>query len=287
MSVSSIMRRTSLLATLLVLLSTASLRAQTPIVEEPGYTPTLTFDVVSIRQSPTPSATVHVSVTSLPHSSRFETTALPLKALLQIAYGYDAPIVNGPEWLSNTFWNISARSDEAADARLAKLTDNEVRLEKRNAIRMMLAERLGLKTHTETRNTAVFHLVVNKGGVKMTASPAPPPPAEGEKPAPAPLLNIQTHPSQHGLEFVCSNSNMLSITGLLSSMVEAPVLNKTGLTGLYNYTLQMGREWSANDPESWPPIAIAVQDQMGLKLEPVRESVPNIVIDHIDKPTDN
>jgi uncharacterized protein (TIGR03435 family) len=78
-----------------------------------------------------------------------------------------------------------------------------------------------------------------------------------------------------------------AITAALSSMVEAPVVDKTGLTGTYNYMLQFGREWSQRDPESWPSIFTAVQEQLGLKLEAVHESVPNLVVDHITKPTEN
>jgi uncharacterized protein (TIGR03435 family) len=282
-----VQRHIGLLAALLVFVSGPCLHAQTPIVEEPDYKPTLTFDIATIRQAPPPDANFHVSVSSPPHSSRFEATNLPIKALLQIAYGFDAPVVGAPDWAANTFYVIQARSDEAADARLAKLTDNEVRLEKRNAIRVLLAERLGLKTHLETRNSSIYHLVVSKGGIKMQAAPAPPPPGNGEAPPPPPPANVQAHGSQHGLEFVGSNAPMRAITGALSSMVEAPVVDKTGLTGTYNYTLQFGREWSANDPESWPSIFTAVQEQLGLKLEAVHESVPNLVVDHITKPTEN
>ena len=166
-----VQRHIGLLAALLVFLSGPCLHAQAPIVEEPNYTPTLTFDVATIRLAPPPDANFHVTVSSLPHSSRFEATNLPIKALLQIAYGFDAPVTGAPDWATNTFYNIQARSDEATDARLAKLTDNEVRLEKRNAIRVLLAERLGLKTHLETRNSSIYNLVVGKGGVKMQASP--------------------------------------------------------------------------------------------------------------------
>jgi len=274
-----------LLAALLCL--SVGVRAQTPIVEEPGYTPTLTFDVATIRLAPPPDANFRVTVSSLPHSSRFEAVNLPMKALLQIAYGFDAPVTGAPDWAANTFYVIQARSDEAADAKLAKLTDNEVRLEKRNAIRVLLADRLGLKTHLETRETAIYHLVVAKGGVKMTAVPVAPAPANGEAPPPPPPADVQAHGSRHGLEFVGSNAPLRAITGALSSMVEAPVVDKTGLTGTYNYTLQFGREWSANDPDGWPSIFTAVQEQMGLKLEAVHESVPNLVIDHITKPTEN
>ena len=114
-----------------------------------------------------------------PHSSRFEATNLPIKVLLQIAYGFDAPVVGAPDWIANTFYDIKARSDDAADAKLARLTDNEVRLEKRNAIRVLLADRLGLKTHLETRNSSIYNLIVDKGGVKMQIVPPPPPSADG------------------------------------------------------------------------------------------------------------
>jgi uncharacterized protein (TIGR03435 family) len=279
-----VQRYLGVLAALLVFMTGLGARAQAPIVEEPNYKPTLTFDIATIRLAPPPDANFHVSVSSPPHSSRFEATNLPIKALLQIAYGFDAPIVGAPDWATNTFYNIQARSDEAADARLAKLTDNEVRLEKRNAIRVLLAERLGLKTHLETRNSSIYNLLVAKGGVKMQAVPKPP---EGEAPAAPPPANVQAHGSQHGLEFVGSNASMRAIAGALSSMVEAPVVDKTGLTDTYNYTLQFGREWSANDPESWPSIFTAVQEQMGLKLEAEHEAVPNLVVDQITKPTEN
>src|SRR5580658_1518340 len=184
-------RYLGVLTALLVFMPGLCARAQSsPIVEEPNYKPTLTFDVAVIRLAPPPDANFHVSVSSPPHSSRFEATNLPIKALLQIAYGFDAPVVGAPDWTWNTFYNIQARSDEATDARLAKLTDNEVQLEKRNAIRVLLTERLNLKTHLETRNSSIYNLVVGKGGVKMQAVPTSPRPANGEAPPPPPPVDI-------------------------------------------------------------------------------------------------
>jgi len=261
--------------------------AQAPIVEEPGYTPTLTFDVVSMRPSPPPDAHFHVSVLSPPHSSRFEATNLPIKALIQIAYGFDTPIAGAPDWVSSTLYDIQARSDDETDARLAKLTYNEVRLEKRHAIRTLLADRLGLATHLESRNSAIYNLTVAKGGVKMQAVPAPPPPAAGEAPAPLPPSDVQAHGNAKGLEFVGTNEPMRGICGALNSQVEAPVVDKTGLTGFYNFTLQFGRDWSQGNPDSYPSIFTAVQEQLGLNLEAVHETVPNLVVDHITKPTEN
>jgi uncharacterized protein (TIGR03435 family) len=281
-------RHIGLYAALFVLsLAVPRLHAQAPILEEPNFTPTLTFDVVTIRLSPPPDANFKVSVSSLPHSSRFEAKNLPLKTLLQIAYGFEAPVVGAPDWVADTFYDIQARSDEATDARLAKLTDNEVRLEKRHAIRVLITERLGLKTHLETRNSAIYNLVIAKSGVKMQPAPIPPPPDNGDPPPPPPPADTRAIGSQHGLEFDGSNAPMAAITGALSSMVEAPVLDKTGLHGIYNYKLQFGRQWSERDPDSWPSIYTAVQEQLGLKLESVHESIPNLVVDHITKPTEN
>ena len=278
-------RHLSLLAALLIVV--AHLHAQTPIVEEPNFTPTLLFDVATIRLAPPPDANFHVAVNSPPHSSRFEATNLPMKALLQIAYGFDAPVVGAPDWVASTLYDIQARSDADTDARLAKLTDNEVRLEKRHAIRALLTDRMGLKTHLETRPSAIYNLVLDKGGVKMTLVPPPPPPADGEPLPPPPPSNVAAHGSRHGLEFVGTDSPMRAICGALSSMVEAPVVDKTGLLGIYNYTLQFGRPWSQSDPDGWPSIFTAVQEQLGLKLESVHEAVPNLVVDHITKPTEN
>jgi hypothetical protein len=84
-------RSIGLLAALLACLSGPCLHAQTPLVEEPNFTPTLTFDVATIRLAPPPDAHFHVSVSSPPHTSRFEATNLAMKVLLQIAYGFDSP----------------------------------------------------------------------------------------------------------------------------------------------------------------------------------------------------
>ena len=284
---SNVARRLGLLVATVICLCGSRLVGQAPIVEEPGYTPTLTFDVAAFHLAPPPDANFHVSVSSPPRSSRFEATNLPLKALLQIAYGYDAPVVGGPEWLGKTLYNLQARSDDAADARLAKLTDNEVRLEKRHAIRVLLAERLGLKTHLETRSTEIYAMVAAKGGVKMQPSPAPPAPVAGEAAPATPVMDLKAHGSRQGLEFVVTNAPMRAVSGSMSAMLEAPVIDRTGLTGTYNYTLQFGREWSANDPEGWPSLFTAVQEQLGLKLDAMRETVPNLVVDHITEPTAN
>jgi uncharacterized protein (TIGR03435 family) len=286
--VSPVVRVAGCLIALLTLASSGNLYAQgAPIVEEPNYTPTLKFDVAVIRPSSPGQDNVRVTVNSPPHSSHFDASNLPIKALIQVAYGFEMPVAGAPEWTETPIYSIQARADEAADARLAKLTENEVRLEKRYAIRQLLADRFGLKTHVETRESSIYNLVVAKGGVKMAASPVPPALADGQPAPPLPTADFKARGTAQGLEFVTTNAIMRAVCAVLSSQVHAPVMDKTGLTGIYNFTLQMGGDWSANNPDSWPSIFTAVQEQLGLKMEAVHESVPNLVIDHMTKPTEN
>jgi uncharacterized protein (TIGR03435 family) len=271
-----------------VLMKGAVLHAQgTPIIEEPGYVPTLVFDIVSMRPSDMTSPNMHTTVQSLPHASRFEATNLPIKVLLQIAYGFDTPIADAPDWINSSMYDIQARSDADTDARLAKLTTNEVRLEKRHAIQVMLADRMGLKTHLESRMSSLYLLTVAKGGVKMQLVPPPPPPADGSPAPPPPPGDTQPRGSAKGLEFIGTNEPLRAICGILNYEVQAPVVDKTGLTGFYNFDLQAGAPWSMNNPDSYPSVYTAVQEQMGLKLDAVKQVVPNLIIDHVTKPTDN
>ena len=124
------LRSAGFLAVAVLFAQSFALHAQAPILEEPGYTPTLVFDVVSMRPSPPPDAHFHVSVTSPPHSSRFEATNFPIKALIQIAYGFDTPIAGAPDWVESTLYDIQARSDAETDAKLEKLRN----LKERNSM---------------------------------------------------------------------------------------------------------------------------------------------------------
>jgi uncharacterized protein (TIGR03435 family) len=68
-------------------------------------------------------------------------------------------------------------------------------------------------------------------------------------------------------------------------MLNINVDDRTGLTGLYDFTLQY--TYQSSDPDSFPTITTAIQEQLGLKLESTKGSVPVLVIDHIERPTPN
>jgi uncharacterized protein (TIGR03435 family) len=266
-------------------------RAQTPPPPlDPSYTPTMTFDIASIRQTEgVVGGALKVGTVNPTHSSKFEATNFTAKSLLQLAYGFGTPISGAPEWFTDRYFNVQAKSDAAADAALAKLTDDQARMEKQHMLQAMLADRLGLKTHWETRETAVYALVVAKGGSKLHEVTVPHADADpaAAKPASTNPTDVKATGGARGLEFDAEMANTRSIAAMLVSQVGTPVIDRTGLTGTYKFVLQFGREWSERNPESWPDILVAVQEQLGLKLEPVKAAVPVLVIDHVELPSAN
>jgi uncharacterized protein (TIGR03435 family) len=256
-------------------------------VDVPTYVPTLTFDVASIRENDmTGTNSVHVAVKSPPHSSQFEVTTFTMKSLIQMAYGFGTPLSGGPDWLSTRYFTVQAKSDAATDERLAKLTDDQARLEKQHMVQSLLVERMGLKGHWEIRETPVYALVIAKGGPKLQEVKADP--TDPDHPSAASQgTEVKASGTRHGIEFNADRSSTKAIAAMLVSQLNEPVLDKTGLTGNYKFTMQFGRDWSANDPDGWPDVFTAVQEQLGLKLESTKSAVPVLVIDHIELPSAN
>jgi uncharacterized protein (TIGR03435 family) len=265
----------------------ATVSSSAPAAADTDYVPTLTFDVASIHEvNRDQNGGVRVSVSSPPHTSKFTATTFTTKMLLQSAYGWGVPIATGPDWMSQTYFNIEAKSDPSVDAQMAKLTDDQAKLEKMHMLQALLADRFRLKSHLETKESSVYALTLAKSGTKLHQVKVDA--DDPDRPTPANQgVDVQAHGSSQGLEFVVHSASMRAITALLSSQVEAPVLDRTGLTGYFDFTLQIGREWSAGDSESWPSIFTALQEQLGLKLEPAKAAVPNLIIDHIEKPSAN
>jgi uncharacterized protein (TIGR03435 family) len=75
------------------------------------------------------------------------------------------------------------------------------------------------------------------------------------------------------------------MAGLLGAMIKGTVEDRTGLTGRYDFTLKY--TYQSTDPDSYPTLTTAIQEQLGLRLERTRGSVDVLVIDHIEKPSEN
>ncbi len=270
------------LAAALPLLTPSSAHAQIAATD-PTYVPTLTFDIASIRE--TAGVTDHglkVSVKNPPHASTIDITNFSIKSLIQLAYGFGTPISGGPDWLTDRYFNIQAKSDPATDEKLARLTDDQAKLEKQHMLQALLADRLGLKYHMETRESSVYALVIAKNGSKLQEIKT-----DSDQPKTTPGADVKAQGGAQGLEFIVQNATARSIAAILVSQLEMPVIDRTGLTGTYKFTLQIGRDWSTGSPDAWPSIFTAVQEQLGLKLDATKASIPVLVIDHIDLPSAN
>lgn len=258
------------------------------------YVPTLTFDVASIRQSADADSYL-VSGGFSPHSSSFRVTNFNLMNLLSSAYGIRWDQISGIPDRSAMFnmFNIQAKAGSIADEHLAGLSKDQQKLEQQHMLQTMLADRFKLKVHWEMREAPAYDLLVSKKGSKMQEAKGAPPSAEEKKAwgnYPIPPL-YQRGDSQVGFDYVAHGCSMSDITGMLAGQFGHPVVDKTGLTGKYDFILRyhgaLLSDRKADDLDPIPTLDTAIQDQLGLKLKPTKAPEKILVIDHIEKPSDN
>lgn len=242
------------------------------------------FDVASIRENTTHDQHTHNSIYNSWSNSQFRATNVPLKMLLQFAYGIaESRIYGGPEWLGSTTFDIEARSDASVDAQMAKLPPDEAKQQKLAMLQALLADRFQLVTHTETRELPVFELVVAKGGAKFKPSDA-----QGT------TISQSGGTGIHRIHVQGSDNTIELLARELSEAVGRNVLDKTGIDGRYDLTLR----WMPDDapppllngepdPNPPPDIYTAIQEQLGLRLEPAKGPVPVLVVDHVEMPSAN
>jgi uncharacterized protein (TIGR03435 family) len=242
------------------------------------------FDVISIKET-RPAPPFSVGSVNPPHSSKFRASNYTAMILIQVAYGVTSQQVSGaPDWLRDTRFEIQAQSDASVDDRLKGLSDEEAELEKRRMLQSLLMDRFKLRVHTASRNLPAYVLVVAKTGPKLLKS-------KGE-PVDASLLNApKTHPiaehvSTNGHDYVAQGASMDLLAAHLTGLVGATVLDKTGLAGRYDFTLESSG-LNAQPDSTWPSVFVALTEQLGLKLQFIRGPVPDLVIDHIEKPSEN
>jgi uncharacterized protein (TIGR03435 family) len=210
-----------------------------------------------------------------------------------MAYGIDWSQMAGiPDSLDRSMFNIEAKSDSEADQELAKLSKEQAALEQQHMMQGMLAERFKLKVHWDDREGPIYNLVVMKNGPKLLPQGSAPPTADelknyGDRPIPA---LYQRGDSRTGFDFVGHGSSIDDLAKILTQQFGRMVVDKTGLDGKYDLTLRYygTRERDRRDDENNPPppLDIAIQDQLGLKLEAAKGSVRTLVVDHIERPTE-
>jgi uncharacterized protein (TIGR03435 family) len=241
----------------------------------------------------------------------------PVRALIQQAYaiyagGHVNPdfqfitIEGGPSWINSDRYTIDAKGDESAG----------IETMRGPMLEALLEERFQLKIHRETRDVPVYLLTVAKGGSKLKISEGSCTPFDPSKPAPPPIPGEK--PICGGDMFIRRNGNawvstlshadLGQIARNLANTLGRRVIDRTGIQGWFDVRLEFAPDDSialfagrggrgiAPDPTSnpvspsdptAPSIFTAVQETLGLKLEPAKGPGEFIVIDRVERPSEN
>jgi uncharacterized protein (TIGR03435 family) len=193
--------------------------------------------------------------------------------IVEFAYHLMDPtrILGLPKWATGPqTYAIDARVSGQDAAAFDKLK----REEKARMMQTVFAERFGLKAHMETREMPAYALVVAKSGSKLKESPG-----------------TTRASSQFGGstgEIKWANSPLTDLKFVLAQETGRPVVDKTGLTGKYDFVLQYTpADHAATDESGKPSIFTALEEQLGLKLVPTKQPVEVLVVDSMEQPTEN
>jgi uncharacterized protein (TIGR03435 family) len=243
------------------------------------------FEVATIRLSD-PAA--QGALINSPSPGRLSATNFTLRMLINQAYGPELgqgfQVAGGPDWIEKDRYVI-----------LGQASGTPTRPELFAMLRNLLTERFGLKVHTEQKEVDAYALVVARSdgrlGPKLqkwdgTCNGKPAPPAQPN--ATGPRCSAFFRPP--GL--VMRGVPMTVVTNMLSLPITTlgrPVVDKTGLAGEWDFDLEVS--FAPPNPNagdtSAPSVFVALQEQLGLKLEPTRTSVKVLVVDAASRPTEN
>jgi uncharacterized protein (TIGR03435 family) len=254
------------------------------------------FEVASIKPSPPPTAGGRLRIGSrggpgTNDPGLFTCERCGVLILLRQAFDLEDYQISGPDWMRAARFNISAKVPEGAS-----------REQFRIMLRNLMTERFKLQSHRETKEVQVYDLVVAKNGPKMKESTGPL--DADERPGrlterkldadgfvilppgrlPMAMMYEGRASSRHAEE------TMAELALSLSTEIGHPITDATGLKAKYDFTLNyiMETDGPPAADVTGPNIFRALQEQLGLKLEPKKGSVEVLVIDHIEKiPTDN
>lgn len=234
-----------------------------------------------------------------------------LQIMIVMAYGVqNNQVIGAGDFLSAEHYDVDAKMSEATADALKKMTAEERTAARQKMMQALLADRFKLAIHRETKELPVYSLVVAKNGPKLKETlalgadphtPGAAGPGRGASGGPG----ISVSGGRGGTMSVTGKSMPISVLiHSISTSLDRPVIDKTGLTRYYDFSLEWVREDAAQSaaasgaagggaPPLAPPepegqsIFSALQDQLGLKLEAGKGPVEVIVVDKSEKPTGN
>ncbi len=242
------------------------------------------FDVISVKPGKGDGSGLQLRFTP----DGFVAKDLNLHVLIGESYLVDDnQILGEPVWAKKQGFDIEAKVEGQQVAALHNLSFDE----RRSMFKQVLTERFKLAVHHEQRELQVYALTVAKGGAKL--KPATP------YPDAAPITKNGPGKLQVSAGTISGEDTTIPyFVGILSGELGRTVVDKTGLTGSYDLLLTwagdagqgggLGTASAAKDGDAaGPSLFTAIQEQLGLKLELVKTAVDVIVVDHVEKPTEN
>lgn len=284
------MRRAILIACVLMAVAVSSAFGQGDVTRS-GAAPQIANTVVKVPSyeitSVKPNKSIDCSWELTPTPDGFDAKCVTLLDLIRDAYGFlkftNDRILGAPDWAKSEKFDIAAKVDSSDVAELQKLNQDKRGL----MLQAILADRFKMILHTETRERTVFALVIAKNGSKL----------KGATPDDKGTMRLGRG------TLVGQGISTTSLTNMLMQqreLVGRTVLDKTGLSGKYEVTLQWtpdqnfgqtfpgsaGGAQTAADA-SGPSLFTAIQEQLGLKLESTKGPAEFLVIDHVETPSEN
>jgi uncharacterized protein (TIGR03435 family) len=239
------------------------------------------FEVATIKRNTSGSGG---SSSNFGGGDRFIATNVTIKNLLQYSAFHISGlrIVGGPKWLDSAHFDIDAKLDPAEAQRLGALPRSERTLQFQALFQGLLADRFQFKTHWEEREQPVYALSISKSGSKLKTAAD----------------------TQHGSGSSSGNGRIQGTNVTLTQVAEIltqeasdelgrVVVDQTGIPGTFDFNLKWIPEIGAASADassaavSGPSLFTAIQEQLGLKLEPAKAPVRVLVIDRLEMPSEN
>jgi uncharacterized protein (TIGR03435 family) len=235
------------------------------------------FEVATIK----PSDPAHPEQIITLRGAEVITTNVTVHALINLAYWlHPRQLTGGPAWTESDKFDMAGKPDAPGQPNVDQM---------KIMIQKLLTDRFQLKFHWEKRELPVYAVRLAKTGAKLTESQ--------EDPKGIPGWNYGRN--ARGMIAAFRNSPMSQFTALLQNFMDRPVVDQSGLTGRYDFSLNFTPDPSqaallgapptppGDNPEAAPDIFAAFQQQLGLKLEQTRAPVDVMVIDKVEKPSEN
>ncbi|HEX8879061.1 MAG TPA: TIGR03435 family protein [Candidatus Acidoferrum sp.] len=235
--------------------------------------PRLEFEVASIKPS-NPNADGG-GIKPLPGGQTYVAKNAPVKLMIRLMFHLNnRQISGGPSWLATDLYDVDAKAD-------GPHTIDELHLMFQN----LLIDRFKLQFHKEMRTLPAYELVVDKSGPKLKENHSPE------------HFDIPVTPGGFG-KLEATHCSMSYFAWTLSNRLDQPVIDQTGLAQFYDFKLEWtpepppglaGRPDAAANlpPANGPDIFTALREQLGLKLESHKGPVEVMVIDHVERPSEN